>query len=143
MTQEVPNDARSWPIGFRPEPLEFVASPELNQQYAYAQEDFATMYLGPEAVVHPALLLNMSNTTRSPSHKLEETAGNIHARDECEFVGLGRVGDRLRVDWVVEDRYEKRGRPYRVTLATVTDSSGTPLLRRMIHVTWTESANRT
>ena len=132
--------AQSWETGFRAEPLEFVVTPELNQQYLYAQEDYSPVYLGEDAKVHPALLLNMSNTTRSPSHHLDTRSGNLHARDECQLLRPARVGDRFRVDWTVVEWYERRERPFRVTEAVVTDGDGQEVLRRRIHTTWTTGA---
>ena len=134
--------AQTWETGFRAHPLEFTVTPELNQQYLYAQEDFSELYLGDDALVHPSVLLNMSNTTRSPSHSLDSRSGNIHARDECEFFRPARVGDPLKVEWTVLEWYERRERPFRVTEALVSDSEGRPVLRRLIHTTWTTGGDK-
>jgi hypothetical protein len=132
--------AQEWEVGFRAEPLEFTVSAELNQQYAYAQEDYDPLYVGDGAIVHPALLLNMSNTTRSPSHALDQRSGNLHSRDETWFLRPARVGSPLRVDWTVVEWYERKGRPYRVTEAVVTEADGGKVLRRRIHTTWTQGS---
>lgn len=132
--------AHTWETGFRAEPLEFVVTPEMNQQYLYAQEDYDPRYLGDGAIVHPALLLNMSNTTRSPSHALDSRSGNLHARDETDFVRPAKVGAKLRVDWTVTEWYERRGRAYRVTEIAITEEAGEAILRRRLHTTWTSGS---
>jgi hypothetical protein len=129
-------DAQQWDVGFVPEPFTFTVTPELNQQYLFAVEDYGEQYLGSDGVVHPALLLNMSNTTRSPSHSIDAGNGNLHARDECKFLSAGRVGESFRVEWRVDEWYERKGRRFRVTHATVTEESGRLVLERRIHVTW-------
>jgi len=56
------------------EPFEFLLTPELNQQYLFAAEDFHPRYFQEteigSPIGHPGLLLNMSNATRSPSFKM-------------------------------------------------------------------------
>jgi hypothetical protein len=123
------------------EPLEFVVTPELNQQYLYAEEDFSPIYLeatseGPP-IVHPGLLLNMSNDSRSPSFSLPPGMAGLHARDETFFYNPARVGKRLRVTWKVVDTYEKRGRPYKIVECSVRDEDGVKIMNRLTHVTLT------
>jgi hypothetical protein len=128
-------------LGHEFEPLELVVTPELNQQYLYAEEDFSPIYLeatdeGPP-IVHPALLLNMSNDTRSPSFSLPPGMAGLHARDETFFYKPARLGKKLRVTWKVVDTYEKRGRPYKLVECWVMDEGGMKIMRRLIHVTLT------
>jgi hypothetical protein len=135
--------SRDWYEGFEPEPLEFDVTPELNEQYLYSQQDYDPMYLddgdGP-ALVHPSLLLNMSNTTRSPSHNLAPGVSSIHARDEVFFKAPAAVGQRFTVRWFVESTFEKRGRPYRITRATITDENDKTILVRKVHSTFAASS---
>jgi len=121
-------------IGEQLEPFEFVVTPEYNQQYLYAVEDYHPRYLqetelGPP-IVHPGLLLNQSNSTRSPSYYLPPGISSLHAGDEAEFINPGRVGKKFRVTWKIVDKYEKRGRQYRVTETLVVDEDGMEILRR-------------
>lgn len=55
------------------EPLEFEVTPDLNQQFLYAVEDFNPVFLedmdGKPPLVHPVLLMHMSPRTRSPSYR--------------------------------------------------------------------------
>ena len=123
-------------VGDEFEPLEFTITPELNQQYLFAVEDYHPRYLGGgdggQSLVHPALLLNFSNTTRSPSYVVSPGLGTLHAGEETRFVRPATVGDTLRVTWRVVDRYEKRGRVYHVREAVVVDGTGrTVLVRRL------------
>lgn len=124
-------------------PLEFTVTPELNQQYLYAEEDFHPRYLegddsdGP--MVHPGLLLNMSNRTRSPSFHLGSGWSAMHARDDVWFVNPARVGARLRVTWRVEEVLEKRGRTWHVVDTRMADQEGREILRRKIHSTFVHS----
>ncbi|MDN5347803.1 MAG: hypothetical protein PWP65_1367 [Clostridia bacterium] len=125
------------------EPFEFLVTPELNQQYLYAEEDYHPRYLeknesGPP-LVHPALLLNMSNSTRSPSFYLAPGWAAIHAAEETEFLNPARVGKKLRVTWRIVETYEKRGKPWRVTEALVVDEDGVQILRRKLHSTYSSS----
>lgn len=129
----------SAPVGYEFAPFEFLVTLELNQQYCYAQEDFNPRYLeetkeGPP-MVHPGLLLNMSNSTRSPSYHIEPGAGGLHARDETFFLHPARVGKKLRVTWKVVEKYEKRGRPYNRIETHVHDEDGVEILRRFSHGT--------
>ena len=86
------------------EPLEFIVTPELNQQYLYAEEDFHPRYIegseGRPPMVHPGLFLNMSNNTRSPSFYLPPGWGEVHAGEDTEYLNPGRVGKKFRVTWM-------------------------------------------
>ncbi len=122
-------------VGDEYEPLEFLVTPELNEQYLYAEQDYSPIYLadGSEEVagiVHPGLLLNMSNYTRSPSYQLPPGVLELHAEDEVEFCRPAHVGDRLTVTWKVVGRDEKRGRIWHVTQISVTNQAGDEILKR-------------
>jgi len=126
--------AHLWPKGFEPEPIEFVVTPELNQQFLYAVEDFHPRYVretesgGP--FVHPGLLLSMSNLPKSPSFYLDPSVGSVHAKEKAEFLRPALVGKRLRVTWKIADVYEKRGRLYHVRAYLICDDQGNEVLRR-------------
>jgi len=118
------------------QPLEFLVTPDFNRQFLEAIEDFHPRYLratddGPP-IVHPALLINQSNVTRSPSFYLPPGMAAVHAREETHFLSPARVGRSLRVSWRVVDVYEKRGRPYQVKQVQIVDDNGTEILRRTI-----------
>ena len=126
-------------VGDVMEPFEFSVTPELNEQYLFAVEDFHPRYLGETAgrpQVHPALLLNMSNITRSPSFFLSPGLSAIHTQEECQFMRPAYVGRRFRVSWVVLQAYAKRGRPYRVYEAQISDEDGVAVIRRTITATY-------
>jgi len=119
------------------EPFEFVVTPELNQQYLFAEEDFQPCYfketeIGPP-VAHPALLLNMSNGTRSPSFRLESGQAGVHSRDETFLITPAKVGSKLKASWKWVEAYEKRERVFYVSEALVVDEGGSEILRRFLH----------
>jgi len=116
------------------EPFEFVVTPELNQTYLDALEDNHLRYRqetesGPP-IVHPGLLINFSNVTRSPSWYLPEGVAGINAKDEVEYINPARVGKTFRVYWKVVDSYTKRGKPYFVKDTLIIDNDGLEILRR-------------
>ncbi len=128
------------------EALEFLVTPDFNRQFLEAVEDLHPRYLhdtedGPP-IVHPALLINQSNVTRSPSFHLPPGMAAVHAREEIQFLSPARVGKSLRVSWRVTDIYEKRGRPYQVKQATIVDENGTEILRRTITDTFINASDR-
>ena len=121
------------------EPLEYVVTPELNQQYLYSEEDFHLRYIeetesGPP-IVHPALIFNMSNSTRSPSYQVPSGQAGFHSRDETFFCNPARVGKRIKVTWKLVGSYEKRGRPYSVNEILITNEDGLEIMRRLSHGT--------
>jgi acyl dehydratase len=122
------------------EPYEFQVTPEFNQQYLEAIEDYHPRYLkdtdfGPPAV-HPALLVAQSNVTRSPSFYLPSGMAAVHAKEEVEYLNPARVGKKIKVSWKVVAIYEKRGRPYQVKEALIVDEDGTEILKRRITDTY-------
>ena len=109
-------------------PLEFHVSEEMNENFLHAVEDLHPRYMegtadGP-ALVHPALLINFSNNTRSPSFYLPAGMAAIHTHEDVEHSGPARVGKRFRVLWKVTGRYERRGREYQVVEAPIVDEDG-------------------
>ena len=126
-----------WQVGHEPAPFTYTVTPELNQQYLYAEEDFHPRYLGDDAIVHPALLLNMSNTTRSPEYHLAPDIGSLHSRDEARFFTAARVGQTLTSSWKVVEIYERRQRLYHVKDCRVVNQDGTLILTRKLYSTFT------
>lgn len=122
------------------EPLQFVVTPELNQQFLYALEDFNSLYLegqgGKPPLVHPVLLLHMSPRTRSPSYRQAAGMGSAFARDKTCFIHPSYVGKRFRVTWAITDTYERRGKIYQDYVALVQDEDGIDILRRELSSTF-------
>lgn len=119
------------------EPFEFSVTPELNQQYLFAEEDFHPRYIeeteiGPP-IVHPGLLLNMSNPTRSPSFSLDIGPAGIHSREETNFFHPARVGKKIKVSWEHGEPYLKRGRYYQVFMTSVIEEGGLTVMKRVSH----------
>ncbi len=131
-------------VGEEFEPLEFVVTPELNQQYLFAEEDFHPRYIEPSTdappIVHPGILFNMSNNTRSPSFYLPPGWGEVHAGEETEFINPARVGKKFRVTWKVIDSYKKRGKPWHVLDILIADEDGVQIMRRKMTNTFASLA---
>ncbi len=119
------------------EPFTFLVTPELNEQYLYAVQDYHPRYLEVRGSgspwVHPSLLLNQSNLTRSPSFGLKAGMAGVHAKEEVEFLNPGRVGKQFRVTWKVVEEYEKREKLYTVIETLIVDEDGREILRRKTH----------
>lgn len=126
--------------GDRYEPLEFVVTPDLNQQFLYAVEDFNPIYLegraGKPPLVHPVLLMHMSPRTRSPSYSQAPGMGSAFARDRSTYLNPGYVGSRFRVTWTIEKTYEQRGKIYQDYVAAIEDENGRAILRRELSSTF-------
>jgi hypothetical protein len=109
------------------EPFTFQVTPELNEQYLYAVQDYHPWYLeerdSGSPWVHPGLLLNQSNLTRSPSFGLRAGMAGVHAKEEVEFLN----------PWRVVEEYEKRDKLYTVVEALIVDEDGREILRRKTH----------
>ena len=122
------------------QPLEFVVSPDLNQQFLYAVEDFNPLFLagrnGKQPLVHPVLLMHMSARTRSPSYRQAPGMGSAFARDRSTYLNPGYVGSKFRVTWTVVKTYEQRGKIYQDYVALVQDESGSDILRRELASTF-------
>lgn len=117
------------------EPLEFIVTSELNQQYLYAEEDFHPRYIeGDEEgspLVHPGLLFNMSNNTRSPSFYLPAGWAEVHVAEETEFLNPARVGKKNLVTWKVVKVFKNvTGKPWQILDISIVDEDGRQIMRR-------------
>lgn len=121
--------------------LELTVTPELNQQFLYAMEDFHPRYLeangNEQPIVHPSLLLLMSLPSKSPSFHLPPGWALIHAGDETEFMQPARVGSTLAISWKVAKVWEKRGKAYSEVDTSIVDENGADILRRKVIITYT------
>ena len=133
-------------VGEEFEPYEFYVSPEFNQQYLEAVEDYHPRYIRETeaglAIVHPGLLINHSNVTRSPSFHLLSGMAAIHTHEEIAYLNPGRVGKSFRVNWKVVDTYTKRDRLYQVKEVSIVDEDGTKILRRRITDTYISGGSK-
>lgn len=118
------------------EGLSFSVTPEMNQQFLFALEEFDAEYIdasGDGAIVHPVILLHMSARTRSPSFRISDDTGSVFAKDKVTFLAPARVYETLHVSWRVADVYEKRGRVYQAMDTHVINDAGRELLFREAH----------
>jgi len=127
-------------VGEEFEPLELIITPELNQQFLYGEEDFHTRYIEKKdsnlPMVHPGLLLNLSNNTRSSSFYLPPGWAEIHAAEETEYLNPAIVGKKIRITWKVIEAYQKRGRSWHVLDILIVDEDGIKILRRKMTNTY-------
>lgn len=118
----------------------FTVTPELNQQFLFAVEDYNRCYLdgqdGRPPLVHPVVLMPMTPRTRSPSFAQAPGFVSALARDSGWWLRPVHVGEALRVDWIVNRTYEQRGRIYQDYVATVHDEQGEPVFRRETSATF-------
>lgn len=122
----------------RLDPYDFTVDADMNAMYLESMEAHHPRYFATQRpLVHPGLLLNRSNDTRSPSYEIPTNEAGIHAKDDVQFVNVAKVGDTFRTTWEYVDRYERRGRPYLVIEATITSDDGSPILRRKLYRTIT------
>jgi len=132
MSEKTSIDLRE--VGEELEPLEVQVTQEFNDCYLDAVEDHNPRYMretefGPP-VVHPALLFNWTNITRSPSYYERPGVVSIAASGEAEFLNPGRVGKTFRISWKIVDKYEKRGKLWMDREVLVVDEDGLEILRR-------------
>jgi hypothetical protein len=120
-------------------PLVYKVTPELNQQFCYGEEDFQPWYIhdtefGPP-IAHPGLILNFSNSTRSPSFQRGGPGreGGVNTQDEAFWYNPARVGKTLTVTWPSDfaGTYESRGRSYSISEIRVVDEDGLEIVRRL------------
>lgn len=117
------------------DPFEFTVTPELNQQYCFAEEDFHPRYVtgldGDAPIAHPGLMLNMSNSTKSPSHWMPPGYMGLQAGEENQFMGPFHVGEHFKVTWQIAETWVDHGRIFRLTDTKVLDGDGNLRLRRI------------
>lgn len=118
------------------DPLTFVVTPELNQQFLFALENFHPRYIeelgGVPPLVHPVILLHHTPRTRSPSYRLAPGMGSVFTRDCTWFISPARVGQQLHVSWCIDACYEKKGRLFQDYTASIVDGAGTKILDRQM-----------
>src|SRR5881396_79392 len=109
---------------------EHLVTPEDVEAYAYAVDDHHPWFSedspfgGP--IAHPTLLANQALHLR---HSKYIVRAGLHAKMEFEFLEPIRPGVRARSRGTVIDKYERRGKPYRVTEYVTEDEHGTVLVR--------------
>jgi len=118
-------------VGERLKPLELVVTHEMNMRFMYGVQDYSMFYQGEYAAVHPALLYNMSNNTRSPSFKLPENMAEIHTGEETVFISPALVNKKLVFTWRVLDKYLKRDKTYMVIECIIKENMNKIMERKM------------
>jgi hypothetical protein len=126
-------EANKLKVGDKLQDLVFTVTDSFNQQICESVHCNDLYY---KNVIHPSLLIGMSNITKSPSYKLAKDVAAIHTQDEIEYIRHGIVGDCIMVTWVVVALYKRRDKhwndlDYQVVESTVTDANGIILKRRM------------
>lgn len=120
--------------GDRYKGFSLTVTPEHNDQYLFALEDFGRDFLGGDdrkAIVHPGLLMNFANITKSPAHVAPPGTHSMFARDQLDFVSPAVVGERLDFDITVVAVYDKRERSWHEIEAAIHGEDGRLVLRRL------------
>lgn len=126
-------------------PLTVTVTPELNQQFLYAMEDFHPRYIEEgkdRPLAHPGLLLLLSFPSKSPSFYLPTGWASIHSADEVTFLYPACVGSQLLIRWKIMRVWEKRGRQYCETETWIVDDEGHDILSRKVSLTYTIQTER-
>lgn len=119
-------------------PIDVVVTKDLNDQFLFALDTTLDVYQSSAAgrgIVHPALLLNMSNPVRSPGYSWADGTLGIHAGEDTEFLGTMLVGETAHIEWEVRDTYERRGRRFTVVDVTIS-VDGRDILKRRVYETY-------
>jgi len=114
---------------------EYEITPDLVERYIAGTGDDNPWYRGPSPLgrpVAPALIVH-SAVFHTLDWYLPNIYGNLHARQEFDFLAPVMVGERLRSRSVIVDRYMKRDREYVVNETLIFDSSGRVLTRGRTH----------
>jgi acyl dehydratase len=115
-------------------PRELTVDEAFQRPYLEALEDFHRRYLAGSgrrpALVHPGVLLNQTNWTRSPSFTHPEQDRGLHAKDDVRFMGPAYIGEPLRVTWHEALPFERNGKLFRVYEIRAVDKDGMPILER-------------
>jgi len=102
--------------------------------HAYAVDDYGDWYLKDSPfggrIGHPMLLVNdMARLFRLTYDVKPGVAVGLHTRNETELFRPVRLGQKVIIRGTHADKYQKRGRNYRVLAAEVRDEAGELLLR--------------
>jgi acyl dehydratase len=112
------------------EPFEFIVGERCQRNYLAALEDHHPRYIsgrpGRSPFVHPAILLNNSNATRSPSFG-GPNANWLHTREETRFKMSAHLGERLVVCWHV-DKHKPWANGVLTRVSCVISRSGGPVI---------------
>jgi acyl dehydratase len=120
-------------VGESLESLTFTVTPRFNEQIL---ESIGCQNLTRyRDIVHPSILVGMSNLTRSPSYHLDEGVDAMHTHDEIEFLRWVYVGETLTTNWVVEEIYHRRNKNwndiiYQVMSIVVLNANNQEVIRR-------------
>jgi acyl dehydratase len=110
---------------------DFLIKPEDIETFAFAVDDHDPWYFEDSpfggTIAHPVLLGNQALMMRHGKYIIP---AGLHAKMQFEFVEPLRAGMRVRTRGKVIDKYERRGRHYKVTeFATRDEETGTVLVR--------------
>ena len=114
---------------------EYEITPDVVERYIAGTGDDNPWYRGRSALggpVAPALIVH-SAVFHTLDWYLPNLYGNLHARQEFDFLAPVMVGERVHSRSVIVDRYTKRDRDYVVNETLIFDSSGRMVTRGRTH----------
>jgi acyl dehydratase len=127
MEQQAPISIRSL------EPFSFSITDQIQSRYLEALEDYHLRYAlscdGVDPIVHPGILLNQSNATRSPSFGEPNTRW-IHVREQTYFAAPARLNDELIAEWHIAEYRPRFGRMLARVACVVTHHDGPVVIER-------------
>jgi acyl dehydratase len=127
-----------------PAPYDLTVDRAMNLRYVEAVEDYHPRYLrgrdGHPPIVQPGLLLNRSNSTRSPSYRQQSDRVGLHAKEQVQFLSPAYLDEPLRIEWSNPSRFERRGRPWSSIDARIVGEGGREILRRTLMAAQTSGA---
>jgi acyl dehydratase len=114
---------------------QYEVTPDLIERYIAGTGDDNPWYRGTSPFggpVAPALIVH-SAVFHTHSWYLPNVFGNLHARQEFDFLAPVMVGERLHSRSVIVDRYVKRDREYVVNETLIFNASGRVVTRGRTH----------
>jgi acyl dehydratase len=115
------------------EPFSFSITDQIQSRYLEALEDHHQRYTlshdGVHPIVHPGILLNQSNATRSPSFGGPNTRW-IHVREQTYFAAPARLNDELIAEWHIAEYRPRFGRMLAKVACVVTRHDGPVIIER-------------
>jgi acyl dehydratase len=114
-------------------PCSFSVTDQIQSRYLEALEDYHLRYTlsrdGGHPIVHPGILLNQSNATRSPSFGEPNTRW-IHVREQTYFAAPARLDDELVAEWHIAEYRPRFGRMLARVACVVTHHDGPVVIER-------------
>ncbi len=124
---------------FPPEPMDFVITPQTVAAFRSATRDMQNVDQAPGAageapsMLAAVYLVDLLKARQSPP-------GGIHAKQSFRFHRVLRVGEHLKLQGRVVEKFVRKGRPYVVSEFEARDSQGAIVCSGTITSIWGQDA---